>query len=121
MESICPHRCACWIALVVFLAEPAGADPSAVPATTVSDVIRTIVLHVGESTVLQSPTLVKQVSITDPKVADVQVVSPDQVLLMAKSIGATDLLVWNDQESVTRTRVEVQIDRCDGNERVHDV
>lgn len=111
MELICPHRFACWIALVVFLAEPAGADPSAVPETTVSDVIRTIVLHVGESTVLQSPTLVKQVSITDPKVADVQVVSPEQILLMAKAIGSTDLLVWNDQETVTRTRVEVRLDR----------
>lgn len=66
---------------------------------------RTIQLRAAESRVLDIPGL-KRVSITDPKVADVVVVAPDEIRLDGLSAGSTTLYTW---DSNGRVRYDVDI------------
>ena len=64
----------------------------------------------GRSTILTAPWPVKRVSLTDPKVADVQVLSPTQILVQSKAAGGTDVFLWNQDEEVLQHHLEVSID-----------
>ena len=64
-------------------------------------------LQAGRSELLTAPWPIKTVSVTDPTVADVKLVSPVRCLSMARPSGTTDLLIWNDQEQAIRREVEV--------------
>ncbi len=66
-----------------------------------------ITLSIGQSTVVYAPWPVKRVSISDPNIADAQALTADQVLVMGRSVGSTDLLMWNDAEELWRGRIEV--------------
>jgi pilus assembly protein CpaC len=70
-----------------------------------------IVLPVSRSTLVQSPWPVSKVTVTDPKIADVQVLSPRQVLVLGKAVGSTDVLMFGNENQVWRAAVDVQIDR----------
>ena len=48
-------------------------------------------------------------SVTDPKIADVQVLGPRRILLMGKAPGATDLILWSEQEEYRQARVDVSV------------
>jgi pilus assembly protein CpaC len=68
------------------------------------DVNGTVELSVGRSDLVSSPWPVTKVSVASPKIADVQVAAPDQVVVLAKSIGTTDLILWGaNGQSITRT------------------
>ena len=67
-------------------------------------------LSVAGSSVIKAPWPVKQVSVANPAVADVQVVTPDQVLLVGKTVGVTDLILWSDEGQIWRGRITVGID-----------
>ena len=38
---------------------------------------------------------ITRVSVAEPRVADLKVITPTQVLLTAKGVGTTDLTLWN--------------------------
>jgi pilus assembly protein CpaC len=78
-------------------------------------------LQVGHSQVIRPPWQVVRVSVTDPEVADVEVLRPDQVLLMGRRPGRTDLILWSQQEEIWRARVEVGIDLPRLNDDLRDV
>src|SRR5579862_495611 len=67
-------------------------------------------VFVGQSQIIKPPFPVARVSVTDPAVADVQVLTPDQLLVLGKKPGATDLVTWSQDEKVWRTRIDVGID-----------
>jgi pilus assembly protein CpaC len=70
-----------------------------------------VVLVVGRSTVIQAPWPTVRVAVTDPKVADVQVLTPQQVLVQAFKVGTTDLILWSEGEKETLQRqVIVKLD-----------
>ena len=70
-----------------------------------------IVLVAGRSTVIQAPWPTVRVAVTDPKVADVQVLTPQQVLVQAFKVGTTDLILWSEGEKETLQRqVIVKLD-----------
>jgi len=69
-----------------------------------------ITIAVGTSRVIRPEWPVARVSITDPEIADIQVLTPRQILLTAKSLGGTDLIMWNEQEEARYHRVYVNID-----------
>ncbi|MBI4602468.1 MAG: type II and III secretion system protein family protein [Planctomycetes bacterium] len=71
---------------------------------------KTIQLRVGRSAILKAPWKVTRISVTDPLVADVQALTPDQVLVMGKSIGSTDVILWSEAEEAMQSRVEVDED-----------
>ena len=55
----------------------------------------TITFIVGESTIVNTPWPAVRVAVTDPAIANVQVLTPEQVLLQGSKVGSTDLLVWS--------------------------
>jgi pilus assembly protein CpaC len=71
---------------------------------------RVIPLYAGESRLVKAPWPVKRLSVNNPAIADVDVVSPDQVQLIALSPGVTDLIMWNATDQVWRARVDVEAD-----------
>lgn len=64
-----------------------------------------------QSYILQTPWKAARVAVTDPTIADVQVLTPDQVLIQGLAIGTTDILLWNEnQTQVLQRKVNVVLD-----------
>jgi pilus assembly protein CpaC len=70
----------------------------------------TLTVEVGRSVLVAPPWPVSRVSIIKPDVADVQVLTPRQVLVIGNQVGSTDLLLWSDDETVWRRRIDVVVD-----------
>lgn len=83
--------------LVVIVALLVGAAPIAAQPRVVSQSEATsqMKLQVGETRLLQISEKVIRIAVADPNVADVQVVTEDQVLITAKAVGVTNLTMWN--------------------------
>jgi pilus assembly protein CpaC len=71
---------------------------------------QTMVLYLRQSEVIKAPWPTKRVSVTDPKVADIKVLTPDQVLVQGIALGSTDLLMWSETDAVWRTKITVEMD-----------
>ncbi len=70
-----------------------------------------IALVAGRSTVVRAPWPTVRVAVTDPTVADVQVLTPEQVLVQGLKVGRTDLILWSEDEQQTlQRRVIVRLD-----------
>ncbi len=82
-----------------------SAEPQAVAAAA-----ETIRVKVGQSTVVDTPWPVTRVSITQTDTADVQVLSPDQVLVQGKELGTTDLILWSEDGDIWHRQLAVVID-----------
>lgn len=80
------------------------------PATATAQEEMPLAVHLRQSRVIDTPWRVSRVSITEPRIADVQVLTPRQLLLQGKSIGSTDLVLWNENDEGYRMRVDVLAD-----------
>ncbi len=70
-----------------------------------------ITFIVGESTIVKAPWPTIRVAITDPTIANVEVLTPDQLLLQGSKVGSTDLIVWSeDEREVRQWKVQVKLD-----------
>ena len=67
-------------------------------------------LLANRSTVIKTRVPYKNVSIAQPDVADVNLVGPQDILLTAKKPGATQLVIWDDQDRSQVLEVSVAID-----------
>jgi len=66
---------------------------------------------IGESTVVKTPWPAIRVAVTEPKIANVQVLMPDQVLVQGMKLGSTDLIMWSEGEkNVQQWKVKVNLD-----------
>jgi pilus assembly protein CpaC len=65
-------------------------------------------LKMGQSEILEYAEPVKRVSISDPKIADATVTSPNQILLNGKSIGTASMIVWDERENHIEYKLVVQ-------------
>ena len=63
----------------------------------------------NQSTLIDSATNIKRVSIAKPEIADVEVISPRQLLIIGKSAGTTTLIYWNEEEVPTAVDLTVGI------------
>jgi pilus assembly protein CpaC len=102
-----------WLALGV--ARAAAADtPTTAPSDTAQlaklPMIAPINIFVGQSALLRTPWPVKSVSIAEPKIADVQVINPTDLVVQGKSIGTTDLIIWGDGGNAQHAQVLVTAD-----------
>jgi pilus assembly protein CpaC len=99
-------------AIAVGGASATAADaPATRPVAAKVEQLPLVSISIGRSTVIQSPVPIKRASVTDPKVADLQVVSPMQVLVSGKGVGATDLLLWGPNEEVHSVPISVGLDQ----------
>lgn len=80
------------------------------PDLSDSSDVKPMEVHVGTSTVINAPWPVSRVSVTNPDIADVQVLTPRQVLLTANALGSTDLILWSETEEIWHARVNVMVD-----------
>ena len=81
-------------------------------AVTTTGPLQDITVSVSRSTVIPTPWPVKRVSVTDPKIADVQVLTPKQVLVSGLAVGTTDVFMWSKDEEMWQARIDVEIDRA---------
>ena len=67
---------------------------------------------VGRSKLIKSPLPAKTVTISDPKIADVQILSPTQLLVAGKTAGATDLVIFDAEGRAEHLEITVAADRA---------
>ena len=90
------------LALLALLCRWGGAS-----AQTVQEDV--IIVPKGQSVLVTSPTPVARVSIGDPGVADADAVSPREVLVNAKALGTTTLIIWDTGGGRRTTTIEVTV------------
>ncbi|UCE50068.1 MAG: pilus assembly protein N-terminal domain-containing protein [Phycisphaerales bacterium] len=65
----------------------------------------------GRSVVVTAPWPTVRVAVTDPTVANVEVLTPEQVLVQGLKVGSTDIILWSEDEQQTwQQRVAVRLD-----------
>ena len=74
---------------------------------------RPLTLIVGRGELMQYASEVKQVAASEPKIADVVVISPHEVMINAKGPGRTTVLVWETGAAPVRYDVDVLEDNYD--------
>lgn len=82
---------------------------------------KSIEVSVDQSVHLETPWPVKRVSVTNPEVADVKVLSPEQILVMGKAVGTTDLLMWSEDEKAVQVQVQVELDLTEVKTRLREL
>jgi pilus assembly protein CpaC len=65
---------------------------------------------VGKSLLINTSERLKRVSVTDPAVADVEVVTPTQILVHGRSAGEVSLLIWDELERSRSFDLRVDVD-----------
>jgi len=56
-------------------------------------------LTVGKTKLMDSTDAIQRVSVTEPKTADVVIISPHQIIINGKKVGVTNLIIWNKDGS----------------------
>jgi pilus assembly protein CpaC len=88
--------------------EPARQEPAAGAAPIVAlEPGAVISLAAGRSRVLKAPWRVSRVSVSEPRIADVEALAPDQLLLLGKAPGSTDLVLWGEGDELWQARIDV--------------
>jgi pilus assembly protein CpaC len=65
---------------------------------------------VGKSLLINTTERLKRVSVTDPSVADPQVVTPTQILVHGRAAGEVSLLIWDELERSRSFDLRVDVD-----------
>jgi pilus assembly protein CpaC len=60
-----------------------------------------IQVKANQSMLIDTKEIIRRVSIAKPEIADVEVISPRQLLIIGKSAGTTTLIYWNEQDVPT--------------------
>jgi len=82
-------------------APAAAAEISNVPQIRVDREVgaaKSLSLEVGQNRLLVLSEAIGRVSVADPKVADLKVITPTQLLMTARGVGSTDLTLWNKHD-----------------------
>ncbi|HVO64476.1 MAG TPA: type II and III secretion system protein family protein [Terriglobales bacterium] len=100
---------------------PAPTTPPASAATPQSELTGAAPLRVlvGKSLLINTTERLKRVSVTDPSVADVSVVTPTQVLVHGRAPGEVSLLIWDELERSRSFDLRVDVDVSAAAEEEH--
>jgi pilus assembly protein CpaC len=60
-----------------------------------------IEVFVGKGTIVTLKESSKRISISNPEIADVNLISPTEIVVNGKKLGSTNLIVWNKQGQTT--------------------
>jgi len=88
----------------------AAAPMSAEIGTDLATVGPSMDLTIGKSTLLRMPSAVSRISLGNPSVADVTLISPTELYLLGKTYGSTNLIIWRKSAGPTAIDVNVNID-----------
>jgi pilus assembly protein CpaC len=67
-------------------------------------------LIIGKSTLMRLPSAIERISVGNPSIADVSLISPTELYLLGKAHGSTNLLIWRKGGATTAIDVNVSID-----------
>ncbi|RJG17812.1 type II and III secretion system protein family protein [Massilia cavernae] len=106
------------IAAFALAAAPGQAAPkkkvmqpaNAAPAGGVVNLAPQVALAEGKSTLMRLPYPVSRVSVGDARIADVILLNPSEVYMLGKSVGTTNLILWNKQKDATIIDISVSMD-----------
>ena len=84
------------LSLVTATGSTGGAAEQVAPelAQTISDNLGTLRVRQGQSTLLRSPAFITRVAVSNPDVASVTSVEPDQLLINGLNVGSATLILW---------------------------
>jgi pilus assembly protein CpaC len=74
---------------------------------------------VGKSILINTTERIKRVSVTDPAIADPQVISPTQILVHGRAAGEVSLLIWDELERSRSFDLRVDVDVSAAAEEEH--
>ena len=94
------------VAVCVTFIVVSGLGSVATAAETASAVngsakVHQLELTVGKSKVLDVPMPLKRASLASPEIADTVILSPTQIYLTGKSVGVTNLTLWQEAEKIS--------------------
>ena len=75
-------------------------------ASTVDSAVE---LTIGKSTLIRLPSAVGRISVGNPNIADITMISPTELYLLGKNYGSTNLVIWRKSGSTTAIDVNVNI------------
>lgn len=67
-------------------------------------------LVIGKSTLMHLPSPIERISLGNPGIADVSLISPTELYLLGKTYGSTNILIWRKGAETTAFDVNVSID-----------
>ncbi len=85
-------------------------QPPPAPPQKAEEAPQTLHVLAGRSLQISSPTRVRRVSISDPNIADATVISPNQIMITAKTPGGVSLVIWNEAEQSQTFDLFVDLD-----------
>jgi pilus assembly protein CpaC len=88
----------CVISLAALPGFAQAADPPQIHIDREVGAHKDLALEVGQNRLLILSEQIVRVSVAEPRVADLKVITPTQLLLTAKGVGATDLTLWNRRD-----------------------
>lgn len=80
---------------------PSADRPAKLPDDTIS-------MMAGSARVYNFPLGIKRVAISDSKIADVQVVNPEQLMVVGHAPGFTSLVVWDRGENYVERQIRIE-------------
>jgi pilus assembly protein CpaC len=98
---------------------PTGTQTATIPAQAPAQGSAPLRVMVGKSLLINTTERLKRVSVTDPAIASLQVITPTQILVHGKAPGEVSLLIWDELERSRSfdLRVDVDISACAEEER----
>ena len=88
----------------------ATAKAAVTPPADFSKVGPSLELVIGKSTLMRVSSPIERVSLGNPGVADISVISPMELYVLGKNYGSTNLLIWRKGGGTTAIDVNVSID-----------
>lgn len=99
----------------------AAAPMSASVGTDLSTVGPSLDLTIGKSTMLRVPSAITRISVGNPTVADVTLISTSELYLLGKTYGSTNLIIWRKGAGPTAIDVNVNIDVARMEAKIHEL
>src|SRR5436190_6152682 len=102
-----------WFAKPVVAAPEHVTTPPAIRIDREVGAVKNLALETGQNRLLLLSEPIGRVSVADPKIADLKVITPTQLLLTSRGVGSTDLTLWNkrDEALVIALLVTRNLDR----------
>lgn len=88
----------------------AGATPGRAQQTSESGASQPLHIVLGKSVVLNLEPRLKRILISDPAIIDALVTNPHQVVIEAKAVGSSSLILWDESEVSRMLDVTVDLD-----------
>jgi len=119
-SKFCKHKAFVLVIILLLIIVPMGtwAASSMVQETMAAKKLNLIS---GKSTILKTSLPIKRVSIANPEIADVRVLSPHEIYLTGKTAGTTNLTLWQNHKVTAIYDIEVAYDVSRLKQQVHDL